>query len=66
MAKEVSQKEYVAHHENLLFVTRKKIADEFSKLSYLQINALEHRVKDLKKKIGFAKSGIPTAFYIDG
>jgi len=66
MGQFVTQQVYIQHYKDLLAKTRKRILDEFQKLSYYEMDALEHRVGELKKKIGFASSGKQTAFYIDG
>ncbi|ARS39857.1 hypothetical protein CA265_09425 [Sphingobacteriaceae bacterium GW460-11-11-14-LB5] len=66
MGQFVTQEVYIQHYQDLLATTRKRIIDEFQTLNYYQMDALEHRVGELKKKVGFARSGKQTAFYIDG
>jgi len=66
MGQFVTQQVYIQHYQDLLATTRKRIVDEFSTLDFCKMDALEHRVGELKKKIGFARSGKQTAFYIDG
>ena len=64
MSKKVTQAEYISHYQSEIKAEQKRAIDQFNTLGHFQMQDLINNIKACKKKIGFARSGIQTEFFI--